>query len=214
MKSGRRLLRRGHPATQGEDVDGHLIRELLIYKRHIFILTVCMKAKRTSRASLDHLECWSQVFVLGLNKATPTHSYIPKLKRKKKEEGLFFLLWSSQNLRVFSPKRIKACMYVSAAFVFLPCAPLSAFLGPPAKSPQIPNATPKAWALLLSSFYHRTLLALATLLYLWQEFLSKAPHCISNTSDSPLHYPRLTHRRTRNAAVSCPNTVWNPPKIK
>lgn len=150
----------------------------------------------------------------GLKQSNPHALLYSQTKKKKKEEGLFFLLWSSQNLRVFSPKRIKACMYVSAAFVFLPCVPLSAFLGPPAKSPQIPNATPKAWALFLSSFYHRTLLALTTLLYLWQEFLSKAPHCISNTSDSPLHYPRLTHRRTRNAAVSCPNTVCNPPKNK
>lgn len=53
----------------------------------------------------------------------------------------------------------------------------------PSKKPSDTKCHPKAWALLFS-FYHRTLLALATLLYLWQELLSKAPHCISNTSDS------------------------------
>lgn len=103
--------------------------------RHVLILTVCMKVERTSRESLNQLEKWNQVFVLGLNKHTQTHTLMHTLFGPQTRAFYFGLL----NLRTI-PIKIKVYVYVSRAFVFK-CL-YSWVLSPVcAKSPQIPNAT-------------------------------------------------------------------------
>lgn len=102
-------------------------------------------------------------------------------------------------------------MYVSRAFVFkcVPCWVLSSVC---AKSPQIPNATLRHGHLSSSPFIAYTSCSLYHA-YLWQELLSKAPHCISNASDSLSHFQSShsdVHARTQLPAAQILYIPWPP----
>lgn len=145
-----------------------------------------MKAARTSRASLNHLERWNQVFVLGSNKAWTHRLGFPKnqgckKKKTKKEERIAFYFGPPKIWGLF-PKGSKcACMfqwllYLSVCSV--ECFPQSV---QKALRYQMPPQSMGTSPLLLLSPYTSCSCYPA---YLWQELLSKAPHCISNASDS------------------------------
>lgn len=86
------------------------------------------------------------------------------------------------------------------------CVALSAFLRL-CKKPSDTERHPKARALLLSSFYHCTLLALSTLLTCDRRSFQK--HLIAfQTPVTPTPVSKTPTQTYAHAAVSCPNTVY------
>ena len=175
-----------------------MIEELLIYKAYLYPYSMHESKDNIKSISLSPGAMESSLCT-GLKQSINTQSLVPKSGLKK-----CFLLWSSQNLRIV-PFRIKVYMYVSVAFVFK-CVVLSAFLSL-CKKPSDTKCHPKARALLLFSFYHRTLLALATLLTCDRSFFQK--HLIAfQTAVTPTRTSETPTQRYTHAAVSCPNTVY------
>lgn len=83
---------------------------------------------------------------------------------------------------------------------------LSAFLSL-CKKPSDTACHPKAWALLLFSFYHRTLLALAPLLTCDRSAFQT--HLIAfQTPVTPTPVSKTPTHKYTHAAVSCPNIVY------